>query len=122
MPKVAYPPQAGEKRLCLTLFCTMMMSVVCCVIIIYCIVIIYIPSKNVLTSNLTGKLNLIKHNLYLGLNCYTTLFQGLFQGLLQLTLNVLNFIETMMIEIDLNTLKSRNIVELFTLPNSPALS
>ena len=55
MPKVQYPPQAGEKRLCISLFLTMMMSVVSAVIIIYCIVIIYIPAKIVLESNLTGK-------------------------------------------------------------------
>ena len=55
MPKVQYPPQGGEKNLCMTLFCTMMMSVVSAVGIIYCIVIIYIPAKNVLQSGLTGK-------------------------------------------------------------------
>ena len=48
MPKVKYPPQGGEKNLCLTLFCTMMLSVISAVAIIYAIVIIYIPSAAVL--------------------------------------------------------------------------
>ena len=54
MPKIQYPPQGGEKRLCLTLFCTMMLSVISAVAIIYSIVIIYIPSVNVLQSRLDG--------------------------------------------------------------------
>ena len=54
MPKIQYPPQGGEKRLCLTLFCTMMLSVISAVAIIYSIVIIYIPSVNVLQSKLVG--------------------------------------------------------------------
>ena len=48
MPKIQYPPQGGEKHLCLTLFCTMMLSVMSAVAIIYAIVIIYIPAKTVL--------------------------------------------------------------------------
>jgi hypothetical protein len=54
MPKVQYPPQGGEKHLCFTLFCTMMMSVVSAVAIIYAIVIIYLPAKVVLESTLQG--------------------------------------------------------------------
>ena len=54
MPKFKNPPQGGEKYLCLTLFCTMMLSVVSAVAIIYSIVIIYLPSKMVLESNITG--------------------------------------------------------------------
>lgn len=54
MPKLKNPPQGGEKYLCLTLFCTMMLSVVSAVAIIYSIVIIYVPSKIVLESNMTG--------------------------------------------------------------------
>ena len=54
MPKLQNPPQGGEKYLCLTLFCTMMLSVVSAVAIIYSIVIIYLPSKMVLESNITG--------------------------------------------------------------------
>ena len=54
MPKLQHPPQAGEKRLCLTLFCTMMLSVMSAVAIIYAIVIVYVPAKTVLESNLQG--------------------------------------------------------------------
>ena len=55
MPKLKNPPQGGEKYLCLTLFLTMFLSVVSAVAIIYSIVIIYLPSKIVLESNITGK-------------------------------------------------------------------
>ena len=58
MPKLKNPPQGGEKYLCLTLFCTMMLSVMSAVACIYAIVIIYVPSKRVLESNL--KVNPIK--------------------------------------------------------------
>lgn len=44
MPKLFLPPQGGEKWLCIFTFLFMMFSVLCTVIIIYCIVIIYIPS------------------------------------------------------------------------------
>ena len=54
MPKIQYPPQAGEKRLCLSIFCTMMTSVMSAVAIIYSIVIIYNPSVIELKSNLQG--------------------------------------------------------------------
>ena len=54
MPKLKNPPQGGEKYLCLTLFCTMMLSVMSAVAVIYAIVIIYVPSKRVLESNLEG--------------------------------------------------------------------
>jgi len=54
MPKILYPPQAGERNLCLTVFCTMMMSIVSAVLIIYAIVIIYLPAKTVLDSTLQG--------------------------------------------------------------------
>ena len=54
MPKLKNPPQGGEKYLCLTMFCTMLLSVVSAVAIIYSIVIVYIPSKIVLESNITG--------------------------------------------------------------------
>jgi len=54
MPKLQNPPQGGEKYLCLTLFLTMFLSVVSAVAIIYSIVIIYLPSKIVLESNITG--------------------------------------------------------------------
>lgn len=54
MPKFKNPPQGGEKYLCLTLFCTMMLSVMSAVAIIYAIVIIYVPAKKVLESNLSG--------------------------------------------------------------------
>ena len=54
MPKFKNPPQGGEKYICLTLFLTMMMSVVSAVAMIYSIVIIYLPSKAVLESNITG--------------------------------------------------------------------
>ena len=54
MPKFKYPPQGGEKHLCLTLFCTMMLSIISAVGIIYSIVIIYIPAMTELESNLTG--------------------------------------------------------------------
>ena len=54
MAKLKNPPQGGEKCLCLTMFLTMMLSVVSAVAIIYSIVIVYIPSKIVLESNITG--------------------------------------------------------------------
>ena len=54
MPKLKNPPQGGEKYLCLTLFCTMMLSVMSAVAVIYAIVIVYVPSKRVLESNLSG--------------------------------------------------------------------
>jgi hypothetical protein len=54
MARKKNPPQGGEKYLCLTLFCTMMLSVMSSVAIIYAIVIIYVPAKKVLESNLTG--------------------------------------------------------------------
>ena len=55
MPKLKQPPQGGEKYLCLTIFATMLLSVVSTVAIIYAIVIIYLPSIAVLESNMTGK-------------------------------------------------------------------
>jgi len=54
MPKLKNPPQGGEKYLCLTLFLTMMLAVVSAVAIIYSIVIVYVPAKTVLDSNLQG--------------------------------------------------------------------
>ncbi len=54
MPKLQNPPQGGEKRLCLTLFCTMMLSVISAVAIIYSIVIVYIPAMKELDSTLEG--------------------------------------------------------------------
>jgi hypothetical protein len=45
MTKILYPPQGGEKHLCFTLFCTMMMSVISAVLIIYAVVIVYLPAK-----------------------------------------------------------------------------
>ena len=47
-----YPPQAGEKRLCLTIFCAMMTAVMSAVVVIYSIVIVYNPSIIELQSNL----------------------------------------------------------------------
>ena len=58
MPKLQNPPQFGKKYLCLTLFLSMFLSVVSAVAIIYSIVIIYLPSKVVLESNITGNLEL----------------------------------------------------------------
>eukprot|EP00090_Calanus_glacialis_P012976 TRINITY_DN21608_c0_g1_i5.p1 TRINITY_DN21608_c0_g1~~TRINITY_DN21608_c0_g1_i5.p1 ORF type:complete len:555 (+),score=111.67 TRINITY_DN21608_c0_g1_i5:209-1873(+) len=46
MPKLFLPPQGGEKWLCIFTFLFMMFSIVCTVVLIYCIVIIYIPSVN----------------------------------------------------------------------------
>ena len=54
MPKYKNPPQGGEKYLCLTIFITMMLSVVSAGGLIYSIVIVYVPSKNVLESNFEG--------------------------------------------------------------------
>jgi len=54
MPKLQNPPQGGEKYLCLTLFLTMMLAVVSAVAMIYSIVIVYVPAKTVLESNLQG--------------------------------------------------------------------
>ena len=52
MAKMQYPPQAGEKRLCLTIFCAMMTAVMSAVVVIYSIVIVYNPSIIELQSNL----------------------------------------------------------------------
>ena len=52
MPKIQYPPQAGEKRLCLSIFCAMMTAVMSAVVVIYAIVIVYKPSFIELESNL----------------------------------------------------------------------
>ena len=54
MAKLKNPPQGGEKYLCITLFLTMILSVVSTVAIIYSVVIIYIPSKQVLKSKMMG--------------------------------------------------------------------
>jgi len=54
MPKLFLPPQGGEKWLCIFTFLFMMFSIVCCVIMIYCIVIIYIPSMNEGETNYVG--------------------------------------------------------------------
>ena len=54
MAKLKIPPQGGEKYLCITLFLTMILSVVSTVAIIYSVVIIYLPSKKVLESKMMG--------------------------------------------------------------------
>ena len=54
MPKIQFPPQGGEKRLCLSLFCSMIMTVIFAVLVIYAVVIIYLPAKTELESNLQG--------------------------------------------------------------------
>ena len=54
MAKLKNPPQGGEKFLCITLFVTMFLSVVSTVAIIYSVVIIYLPSKKVMESNMIG--------------------------------------------------------------------
>ena len=54
MAKLKNPPQGGEKYLCITLFLTMILSVVSTVAIIYSVVIIYLPSKEVLESKMMG--------------------------------------------------------------------
>jgi len=54
MPKLFLPPQGGEKWLCIFTFLFMMLSVVCCVVMIYCIVIIYLPSLTEADSNFLG--------------------------------------------------------------------
>ena len=52
MPKPFLPPQGGEKWLCLGMFLTLMMSVICIVVVIYCIVIIYDPSVKEIYSEI----------------------------------------------------------------------
>lgn len=52
MPKPKLPPQGGEKWLCLGMFLMLMFAVVMVVIAIYCIVIIYIPSVQEVTSTI----------------------------------------------------------------------
>lgn len=54
MAKLKYPPQAGEKRLCLSLFCMMMLGVISTVAIIYSIVLVYLPSIKELQADLVG--------------------------------------------------------------------
>ena len=57
MPKLQTPPQAGEKRLCLSIFCSMMTAVMSAVVVIYAIVIVYKPSIIELQSNLQVGMN-----------------------------------------------------------------
>ncbi len=52
MPKLQNPPQAGEKRLCQSLFLTMLLSVISAVGVIYSTVIIYAPAYRELTANM----------------------------------------------------------------------
>ncbi len=52
MPKLQNPPQAGEKRLCQSLFLTMLLAVISAVAVIYSTVIIYKPSFIELTASL----------------------------------------------------------------------
>jgi len=54
MPKLFLPPQGGEKWLCIFTFLFMMLSVVCTVVMIYCIVIIYLPSMVEAETNFIG--------------------------------------------------------------------
>ena len=60
MPKLQNPPQAGEKRLCLSIFCSMMTAVMSAVVVIYAIVIVYKPSIIELQSNLQVGMNVRK--------------------------------------------------------------
>ena len=55
MPKPFLPPQGGEKWLCLGMFLTLMFSVICIVVVIYCIVIIYDPSVKEIYSNINSE-------------------------------------------------------------------
>ena len=52
--KPQYPPQGGEGRICLTIFCSMVISILSAVTIIYSSVIVYIPALKVLEANFTG--------------------------------------------------------------------
>ena len=49
------PPQAGEKKLCMSLCAMSLFSVICAVLMVYFTAIIYIPGANVIQSKIQGK-------------------------------------------------------------------
>ena len=49
------PPQAGEKKLCMSLCAMSLFSVICAVLMVYFTAIIYIPGANVIHSKIQGK-------------------------------------------------------------------
>ena len=56
MAKVLMPPQAGEKKLCMSLCAMSLFSVICGVLMVYFTAIIYIPGANVIHSKIQGKI------------------------------------------------------------------
>ena len=57
MAKIQYPPQGGEKRICLSLCAMALFSVLSGVLIVYFTFIIYLPGYKVLQSKIKGKNN-----------------------------------------------------------------
>ena len=55
MAKIQYPPQGGEKKICLSLCWMALCCVISAVLMIYFTAIIYIPGANVLQSKIEGK-------------------------------------------------------------------
>ena len=52
MAKIQYPPQGGEKKICMSLCAMSLCSVISGVLMIYFTAIIYIPGANVLQSKI----------------------------------------------------------------------
>ena len=62
MAKIQYPPQGGEKKICLSLCAMSLCSVISGVLMVYFTAIIYLPGANVLHSKIEG---IDKNNIYL---------------------------------------------------------
>ena len=57
MAKIQYPPQGGEKKICLSLCAMSLCSVISAVLMVYFTAIIYLPGANVLHSKIEGMKN-----------------------------------------------------------------
>ena len=57
MAKIQYPPQGGEKKICLSLCAMSLCSVISGVLMVYFTAIIYLPGANVLHSKIEGIAN-----------------------------------------------------------------
>ena len=55
MAKIQYPPQGGEKKICLSLCFMALCSVLSGVLMVYFAAIIYIPGSTILQSKIEGK-------------------------------------------------------------------
>jgi hypothetical protein len=62
MAKIQYPPQGGEKKICMSLCCMALCSVISAVLMIYFTFIIYIPGASILESKIEGNNELLYIN------------------------------------------------------------